>query len=639
MIFFSFWAAFAVSLVSPVSNAQAVSLPSSITLAAQVQDSAEPLTTARVWDLDPHEPNPHRVHWIVERQVDLRGLTPVDTGNGFHVKVGALHSVSRIHVRSPGFGYEQFSCEQEPDDWFYNPDGARVAGHSAAAAWDAVLEERRARLGLLTSKVAAAGRNSALAAGREAFAKWLHENEVEWRVRARLDARVQEWKYYLQQAREKGWCSAEGKTTKPVGSSSSPGATDLKTETREKPKAPSIEARLEPVPVKIKPQLLARLPAQRWNGLYSVRVSLDAAGKVVNGHFLIDSGAAASIVSPEFLKRQGVNPVILETKGLPLQRISWSGGSGLARWVSMDNAKVGVQALGISNFLLMETELFSPPETVGNCCDGILGADFLRRFAVEFIPAPEKTVLVWPRTGYSKWTEKGGTIAWPWVEVATAAAGEVTGDCTLTEEGGAKKLDGARWDTGSDAAVVVHSHWVSALAEKTHPWNLRCGNLIVASSLPTAVLQSPSESEVRDAPDSPFHRKFPAFTLGMDLIGRGGAVFDLANGRLWLAPDGITRPVLVNRTGLIVKFILNSADLRELRVRKILEEGSGPVLKKLGMKPGETIEKVDGIKSETLDTWEVEQHLAGAFGPTVKLEWTGPSDPIGKTHVDEIPTK
>ena len=641
MMFFAFAALLATSSLS--SSAHAVSLPSNITLGAQVQDASEPLTTARIWELDPRELNPHRAHWIVERSVDLRGLVPVEGPNGFHLKVGTVHSLSRIHVRSPGYGYDQFSCEKEPDEWFYNADGARKAGHAAAAAWDAILEDRLARLELLAKKINTSGKNSALAAGRDMLAKWLRENEIEWQVHARLEARAQEWRYYLQQAHEKGWCTPDGKPSVPPDPSKG-GSSNDKAQLRPKPQIPSVESRMETTPAKLKPELLARLPAQRWNGLYSVRVSLDAAGITVNGHFLIDSGAAVSIVSPEFLKRQGVNPVILETKGLPLQRVSWSGGAGLARWVSVENAKVGVQVLGISNFLLMETELFAPPETVGNCCDGILGADFLRRFAVEFVPAPAKTVLVWPRDGFSKSSDKFGSGPWPWVEVSTAAAGEVTGGCTLTEdgtpkEGAQKRLDGARWDTGSDAAVVVHSHWTSVLTEKNRKWTLRCGNLIIASAIPTAVLQSPSESEVRNAPDSPFHRKVPAITLGMDLIGRSGAVFDLANGKLWLAPDGITRPVLVNRTGLVMKFILNSADVRELRVGKILEEGAGPAMKKLGMKPGEIIESIDGIKPETLDTWEVEQRLSGAFGPSVKISWTSPTDPVGKPHTDEISTK
>lgn len=607
------------TLIFFAASASAEPLPSKIALSGNISEAPEALTTSKIWSVDPKEINPQRARWVVERKVELKGLKALPAGAGFKVQADMITTLAHIHLRAPGYGYDQFFCAKEPkeaDLWFWNTDGARIAAKAAATAWNSVLDEKRARLEHQFKNVSASTKSAALKLGRIVFAKWITEAENEWAVKAKLEGRAAEWKHYFQTAVAQGWCSPEGRPRFPAKGGEKGG----KTVWRDPPKEPSVSQLIDPIPPKGLQTLLARLPAQRWNGLFSVRVSMDAAGKIVNGHFLIDSGAAVSVISPDFLTRQGVNPVVLEAPGLSLQRVTWSGGSGLARWVQVSNAKVGVQPLGLSKLLLMETDLFSPPETVGSCCDGILGADFLRQFAVEFITQPEPMVFVYPRERFSRWTDEGmGSRPWPWVEVISRQSGDLVSDCWL--ENKTSRVANVRWDTGSEWGLSVHTPWASS-AKGAASWDLRCANgLQVAAEIPSQAVSVVGARPTRPVADGPFEKKDPGFTAGMEVLGRSNFIFDVGNGRLWFSPDSITNRVPYNRVGVTFKYIFNESDQRELRVTQVKETEYNAEARRLGLKAGLPILKVDGVSAKTLDLWDVEQRISGVYGPTVKIEW------------------
>jgi hypothetical protein len=118
----------------------------------------------------------------------------------------------------------------------------------------------------------------------------------------------------------------------------------------------------------------------------------------------------------------------------------------------------------------------------------------------------------------------------------------------------------------------------------------------------------------------PFFKKEPALSLGMSFLGREGFVLDLGNGRIWLEPSSITRPVASNQTGVLLKFILNSDDERELIVNQLSTAKVSDLLKAQGMKVGTRISKLQGNPVKSYDAWEVQRILSGAKGP--EIEWS-----------------
>ena len=62
--------------------------------------SSEPMTTEKVWVLDPGEVNPHRQRWVIQRRVELRGLKAVSTGKGrFGVSADGIDSLLTSLIR------------------------------------------------------------------------------------------------------------------------------------------------------------------------------------------------------------------------------------------------------------------------------------------------------------------------------------------------------------------------------------------------------------------------------------------------------------------------------------------------------------------------------------------------------------
>jgi hypothetical protein len=373
-----------------------------------------------------------------------------------------------------------------------------------------------------------------------------------------------------------------------------------------------------PEVVEKRPKLLARAPARRWGGLFSVRLSLDAGSKPITGQFLVDSGAAQSVISPSWLEGQGVRPALIEVPRAPPRRISWAGGQAFARVAQVSEATLAGLKLPIREFLLLDTQLFLPPDSIASCCDGILGADFLRHYAVEFRPDSPAALLIWPREGFN-WGENR-----TWVEISSRPSGDwISENCALrSSKSPGKEWRGARWDTGSNAAVDLHSPHAGALSPSAR-WSIQCqpgeGFRWAQGFEATRPLRGAR------AQGGPFSERFPAFNIGMELLGRGRFVFDGANGRLWFDPAAIEREAARNRTGVEMGFRFSArTGERELFVRSVAPGRLTAALRAEGLAPGLVITEVDSIPAGDLDLWQVEQRLAGQEGKQVVFQWETP---------------
>ncbi|MGZ3689367.1 MAG: hypothetical protein ACXVBW_13785, partial [Bdellovibrionota bacterium] len=593
--------ALAFGILFAAASAQATRLASpEVPMRTIYQQAMEPLTTDLVAKLSPDEVNPHRARWVLSREVRMGDLQAVPRPDGkWGITIAGIESAARSFVRGPGPWYrplEEFPCGEGPLSAFATLDGTRIAADVGARLWDQVLSSEKMKLGVLLGHIGADNRALALEQARAAFELWSKAVSARWRDEVRREGRKEEWKNYELSAAQAGVC-AHGKAVY---------ATSL----------PSWEKMLEPVPSDpADKKLLARAPAKQWNGLFSVRLNITIGDLRLNGQFLIDSDAATSVISPTFLSNQGVIPAWLEVPGRQLERVTWSGlwqsEGGLARRVSVDRVELSGFALPLKEFLLYETELFGPPESLATCCDGILGNDFLRSFPIEFVPGVPAEIHVWKSEGYH---ENSDT---PWVEAALSQSGEVVSACTLASETSPKaELHGSHWDTGNEIAVDVHLPWQPVAKKHKGYWELSCDGRELSREVVPSLPLPPRAGDT-----GALAARVPAFDVGMQFLGRGPFVFDLPHGRLWFSKKLLSSPLPENRSGLEIEYVYRGDD-RALKVVGIRKGTRAAALLKEGLKPGMYITQIGIRPAEDMDLWEVESLLAGATKEdTVILQW------------------
>jgi hypothetical protein len=606
-----------------------------VELVQRFRPSEEPVSLDQIWKIAPELPNPHRARWVLERKVRLQNPPIVAVDDAFRVRGGQVISDSVLHLRTDGPWYRalrEFRCAAQADDWFATREGSRVAGEAGAQEWDDLLRERRAQLELRLGRIRETSRERAEARAQLVFLEWLADAEGEFAVRGRNQARMAEWRWYLHQAAQARLCDMQHRPVEP--------ATGAR---RELPPAPTWAQMLPATPAGADPQLLARAPARRVNGMYAVRLSIEALGHTLDGLFLVDTGAAQSALDPDWLESQGVNPALIERPGQRPQRISWTGGTGLARVARVEQATLAGRKLGLTDFLIVGTRIFGPPEQPRECCDGILGADLLREYVVELAPGATPALQLWARDGFHPPASAGPLAAWEraWAEVQVRPGGDLMSEeCAAhpAAKAGATKsslaagpvISGIRWDTGDETALDIHQPWQAAWRKSSargKPWRVDCrGDAGYTGLTPT------TPTGIRSG--SPFQTRMPGATIGVEALSRGRVYFDLPHGKLWLTPPTLQESPRANRTGITLRYREEDDGSRTLRVAKL---GKEPVARRFaaaGLKVGMRIASVNGASVADLDQWEVDRRLAGAIDPRLRLGW---NDPMAKTL--EVPLK
>jgi hypothetical protein len=591
--------------------------------------SAEPLGTEQIWKLDPEELNPHRQRWVLNRKVELTGLEPRESSSGvpgehFGVRAEGLTVATLGSVRGDGPWYQpltDFPCHKEPVSWFGTPEGARTAAASAAHSWEKALDEDKIKLAVLLSRVSATTKETALLKARLLFDVWLKSVESTWRVRGRQQAKLDEWKYYESEAATQGLCH-KGASHAPVA--------------WEKMMEPPGQGPLGLAGTPDETKLLARAPARRWDGLFSIHTSILIGGRKLNGRFLIDSGVGTSVLSPDFLEAQGILPAWIILPGAPPIKMPWgggdaNGGGGLAPRAGVDATFVGDFQVDLKDFAIFDTEFFSPPEAPGSCCDGVLGTDFLRKYVIELNPGPPAEVKLWPAANFHL-AENSGT---QWIESGLTPTGDLVSTCQAQLGDSKIHLVGARWDTGRDDALDIHLPWQSEArgaigVKRPNSWEISCGpaaSTVATTGAPAAPIARAVQAsfpKMEPYENRAILEKVPAFSVGMALLGRARIFLDLPHGRIWFPAKTISADVRENRTGLELKyaFLKGNTDQRGLFV-KAIRPGSqaAQALAKRGLKVGMMISRFDTQNPEDLDAWQVNQYLAGAYGEQVTMQW------------------
>jgi hypothetical protein len=570
-------------------------------LITNYQLTRDVLTTDKISDLDPNEVNPHRQRWILERNVKLRGLKADLRPDGLYsVHAEAVEANTRGWIRPAGPWFRplaDFPCTSEPDPAFATAEGAEHAAQAGAEAWVSVLSAARDQLRIKLSRVQAPGAALALADAKQVLSDWVNEADRDWRERGRKLAREQEWQVYGEQAGAKGLCKGA-----------------------QKPKPAPFAWRDQMEAVPLGPpmfKVLARAPARRWNGMYSIRLTAHVgATRALSGQFLIDTGAPKTIFSPEWLKGQGVLGAWIEIPRAAPERAVFSAGRGVARRASIDSIEFGGLKIGLGEVLLYETELFTPPENLASCCDGVIGMDVLRRYVLELRPGPPAEVVLWPREGFrapyadkSVWLESG----------LTPDLAPVSEACTSSPIGAREEhsIGGLSWDTGNEGDLDVHLPWASKVKGRNEAWSVHCGDGVELTA--RVYPDVPKEGEARAANEMLLSRS-PGATAGMALLGRGSVTFDFPHGRIWFPQPALELPVRENHTGLTLVFDYAEGE-RVLKVASVRPNALIKPLLQAGLQPGDQVLEVDKRPADEADLWEIDQRLGGAYGSSVELKW------------------
>ncbi len=370
----------------------------------------EPLTTEKIWLLDPGQVNPHRQNWILNRQTELLGLeVKKESKDRFGVQLKGVRSVTHGYVRGPGPWFRpftEFGCEKIPNDWFSTEQGAQVAVARASEVWSELLNIEKTKLRILLGRVSERTEELALSKAQWIFQSWHKQVEEAWRVKGMQRGRTEEWKSYLALSKVQAKEVQEGCL----------GLT----------KRPPRHVMMEPIKRESQSmtQLLARVPVRLWDGLFTVRLSIKILGRVLNGRFLIHPGLNQSIISPEWLENQGISPSWVIVRGSKLGRIHWgdtktykknflkTSNNHLAQRVQVGQVELSGLNLPLNEFFLLESNFFQPPENVGFCCDGALGRDFLRLYPIEFDHRFAPEIKIWAKDQFQ------GSLDMSWSEVS-----------------------------------------------------------------------------------------------------------------------------------------------------------------------------------------------------------------------------
>jgi hypothetical protein len=331
--------------------------PVSISVLSEISISPNPLTSELVSRLDPLEPNPAFVRYFIERKVRIESLNS---------EKPLLVSEVIIHLRPNGSLFKdisEFPCDlKQPDPRFATRDGVIQVAYQGSEIWAKILNENLHSLALKL-------RPNDPARSMKALQDWLvYAEKIYWN---RFESKKAQIELDTYRKLAKNACKKDGSASLSFDS------------LLEK----SVEQEY------LDPYLIARAPAQRVLGYFTVRGTIQLGTQQLNGRFLIDPSADGNALSSEWLKSQGMDLRPIYSGKKTIKKVRFSSGSVdqnktttiVGQTIEFSDFGFGGKILGPIEFVLGETEVFFEPKAEKDCCDGVIGIPFLRQFVVEFL--------------------------------------------------------------------------------------------------------------------------------------------------------------------------------------------------------------------------------------------------------------
>ena len=563
-----------------------------IELRMDSQESAQSLTTDQVIQNNEQAENAHLRVWSLARATEPMGWQAYARGLFFGVRLAQIKAVSIGALRElPMLAGLKPPCA--PASWgdrWKTTKGAQAALLYARTQWEKEIRSSVSRLEKVLTIINAESEETALKAGALVWEKWMDEREQEFMRRIIPEALNREKAINALVARD---CS---RAAPPSWSRFM--------------EAPSPEAKIN---------LVARAPAKRWpGGYFTFRVSLEQGEAWLNGQFRFEPGVPGSLLNPVWLDFQGTSEVGMsngldDALTLPWTRFFNPGGE-LAYRARTQLLEVSGIRVARQGFYVLETEFSEPPGARAFCCDGLLGADFLRNKVVELRDVTPFEALIYETQGFS-----AGTTSEARVIPIEAHYGPDSVPSLTCQWGG----------VGPDLRVILDPALPEAWAGTA---KIPKGKELVCSGVSILAPEVAVQAGPPQKPRPGYARADLIF--GAPLTVRGRVTWDLPHGRIWVPRLYGEAPILANRTGLGLKFIHEEGHEldRDLKVFK-LDASRLPDLKELqgdGLRVGSRITSLGGVPTSHLDDFRVEQLLAGAEATEVWIEWEGPKKSVKK---------
>jgi hypothetical protein len=306
----------------------------------------------------------------------------------------------------------------------------------------------------------------------------------------------------------------------------------------------------------------------------------------------------------------------------------WAGGRTPGPWLRVTELDVAGYRASLGTVGLVDTELFTPPDSIAPCCDGVLGRDFLSKEAVALFPAQDlksrSVAFIYEEGRFAPAPD------WSWVEIAQDEEGFFSAECTFVraaQSKGSTKTAGIRWST-------VHSVDPTRLGGKSiESGSLECDSKLTAAGVVPVELRAFGKNQP------------PQARVGLDLLGRTVVVFDIGHGRLWFAKSAWEESPQRLKSGVELAYdFAREVDLKSvsgkglsLGERVLLVTGLNrkvPLAKRLaeaGVRNGTRLISIDGKAAEEWDLWQVQERLSGRGGTRVELEFFSGREKVKKS--------
>lgn len=371
-----------------------------INVRSELEISQAPLTNALVIQIDSLEPNPHLRRFILDRKVQLAGLEVAreEQKGAFVIRASEIEAHSVLLLRSPDSNYylsdDDFACSIAAPgfDRYSTYALTRARGQRAAEVWKTLLAKQSPVLKKTLESIRSQSESMALVQARNALQAWLIGVEAKYRktVESETESVRKEW-------------------IKTAHCDPSKGRKTVR-EWREMVERPLFAETS-------KLSLLGRAPSRRYNGFYTVKLSVKLLGTTLNGRFLVDPMATSAILSSDWAQKQGVDPRRLLAGAQTTLKVSHSFGKVRGPVIRPDQVEIGGVKIPLSEWILGDAFFFDEPKYPARCCDGVIGIDFLKRFAIEFDPRDSTALILYPRESFA------GRLGWSWDPIVFNADG------------------------------------------------------------------------------------------------------------------------------------------------------------------------------------------------------------------------
>lgn len=517
-------------------------------------DSTPRFLTDDLLKIDPHVSNPHERLWYLSRSSQIEGLKVIELSP----EVGQQKIQDKIQDKIFGVEVEQVRVSAKLYFRSGTQSGVELQAREQSDLWLKKVREGFVRLTKALSLIRLRSEKLAeTSAGR-----------VLWRWQDSLN---REWEESI-------------KKTRPQ-------------------QLPPVESTPHPI-IGIQNKVFARAPAKIWNGMVSVHVSLDFGTKELTGNFLVDTGAARTLISPTWLESPGFGPLLLKNVELPPIRIETPSGQRLAKRVKIFDLKVGGRSFAVDEALVVDTELFYPPKSSKVCCDGVLGVDALRLFPVEFSVETPSSLIFYEPIGF--FFDQNNGRNYEWIGASLKPNGNVVSECESPRLGSQ-----VRWDTGAESVLSVHRPSVRGVTGEVQ---VECdGRQLVR--LPHELVHFSKEKK------GSFASQSPAMTIGMEFLRGQAWALDLPHGKIWF--DRSRKKQLEmhrNISGISLVFKGPPLGDRTLSVSSLDQKNSqAKEFAKRGLKVGSQIHWVNDRPADEIDEYELKKWLVGERGEILKL--------------------